>query len=342
MDLNVPPALTIEPLAIRHLQQLQMSSDAGQLPRLQSVLLGDWLARIEQRFPDLLPSRSPRCLVALEDNRLVAAVVVRPYNRRGSCWSVQMPELLATMRSCSVRSVQLNLLQQALQLGSPLVRSWVVRCPATDADRIALLRELGFQPLRSLQAWHPPTSPATAVDDSDLPHGLSWQALNRRTAQLLWPIELGGSFSHLRQITDRHWLDLLDRTGPGCGVLLAEDAVLAGCLKLGEGSRSEQLELLRDLAWDPRLEEALPCLLKRIQRDASPSALITALEDEPLAEVLESEGWRRGDEQLMLGRSMWRRQPSPRSLQLVRPLGQVFGRLRPGQAPLPTPSLGRR
>ena len=86
MDLNVPPALTIEPLAIRHLQQLQMSSDAGQLPRLQSVLLGDWLARIEQRFPDLLPSRSPRCLVALEDNRLVAAVVVRPYNRRGSCW----------------------------------------------------------------------------------------------------------------------------------------------------------------------------------------------------------------------------------------------------------------
>ena len=342
MDLNVPPALTIEPLAIRHLQQLQMSSDAGQLPRLQSVLLGDWLARIEQRFPDLLPSRSPRCLVALEDNRLVAAVVVRPYNRRGSCWSVQMPELLASMTSCSVRSVQLNLLQQALQLGSPLVRSWVVRCPAADADRIALMRELGFQPLRSLQAWHPPAAPASAFDASELPDGLSWQPVNRRTAQLLWPIELGGSFSHLRQITDRHWLDLLDRTGPGCGVLLAEDAVLAGCLQLGEGSRSEQLELLRDLAWDPRLEEALPCLLKRLQRDASPSALITALEDEPLAEVLDSEGWQRGDEQLMLGRSMWRRQASPRNLQLVRPLGQVFGRLRPGQAPLPTPSLGRR
>ena len=342
MDLNVPPALTIEPLAIRHLQQLQMSSDAGQLPRLQSVLLGDWLARIEQRFPDLLPSRSPRCLVALEDNRLVAAVVVRPYNRRGSCWSVQMPELLASMTSCSVRSVQLNLLQQALQLGSPLVRSWVVRCPAADADRIALMRELGFQPLRSLQAWHPPAAPASAVDASELPDGLSWQPVNRRTAQLLWPIELGGSFSHLRQITDRHWLDLLDRTGPGCGVLLAEDAVLAGCLQLGEGSRSEQLELLRDLAWDPRLEEALPCLLKRLQRDASPSALITALEDEPLGEVLDSEGWQRGDEQLMLGRSMWRRQASPRNLQLVRPLGQVFGRLRPGQAPLPTPSLGRR
>ena len=342
LNLNTSPTVNIEPLAIRHLQQLQMSSEAGQLPRLQAVLLGDWLARIEQRFPDLLPSRSPRCLVALENERLVAAVVVRPYNRRGSCWSVQMPEALASTTACSVRSIQLNLLQQALQLGSPLVRSWVVRCPAADVDRVALMRELGFQPLRSLQAWRPPAPSSTPAADADLPEGLSWQVINRRTAQLLWPIELGGSFSHLRQITDRHWIDLLDRTGPGCGVLLAEDSVLAGCLQLGEGRRGDQLELLRDLAWDPRLEDALPALLQRIQRDANPSALITALEDEPLSDGLLAEGWQRGEEQLLLGRSMWRRQTSPRNLQLVRPLGQVFNRLRPGQAPLPTPSLGRR
>lgn len=340
--MKTSPTLSIEPLAIRHLQQLQMSSEADQLPRLQAVLLGDWLARIEQRFPDLLPSRSPRCLVALENEHLVAAVVVRPYNRRGSCWSVQMPEALSSSTTHSGRSIQLNLLQQALQLGSPLVRSWVVRCPAADVDRIALMRELGFQPLRSLQAWRPPESSSTPAADVDLPKGLSWQAINRRTAQLLWPIELGGSFSHLRQITDRHWLDLLDRTGPGCGVLLADDAVLAGCLQLGEGRRGDQLELLRDLAWDPRLEEALSALLQRIQRDANPSMLITALDDEPLSDGLLAEGWQRGEEQLLLGRSMWRRQASPRNLQLVRPLGQVFGRLRPGQAPLPTPSLGRR
>ena len=319
-----------------------MSSDAGQLPRLQAVLLGDWLARIEQRFPDLLPSRSPRCLVALENERLVAAVVVRPYNRRGSCWSVQMPEALSSTTISSVRSIQLNLLQQALQLGSPLVRSWVVRCPAADVDRISLMRELGFQPLRSLQAWHPPEFSPTPAAEVDLPRGLSWQAINRRTAQLLWPIELGGSFSHLRQITDRHWLDLLDRTGPGCGVLVADDAVLAGCLQLGEGRRGDQLELLRDLAWDPRLEEALPALLQRIQRDAGPSVLITAIEDEPLSDGLLAEGWQRAEEQMLLGRSMWRRQTSPRNLQLVRPRGQVFNRLRPGQTPLPTPSLGRR
>ena len=305
-------------------------------------MLGEWLARIEQRFPDLLPSRSPRCLVAIESDRPVGAVVVRPYNRRGSCWSIQLPALLSSSPQNSARTIQRTLLQQALQLGSPLVRSWVVRCPAVDSDRISLMRELGFQPLRPIQTWIPPSEAATCTSSLPFPDGVTWQPLNRRTAQLLWPIEQGGSFSHLRQITDRHWLDLLDCAGPGCGVLLLHNAVLAGCLQLGEGDCSDQLELLRDVAWDPRLEQALPTLLARIQRDARPSLIITSLDDEPLTHALLIQGWTRGEEQLLLGRSMWRRQSTPRHLQFARPLGQVFERLRPGQTPLPTPSLGRR
>ena len=47
--------LKVEPLSPTHL---------AWFPQLQTVLLGDWLARVEQRFPDLLPSRSPRCFIA--------------------------------------------------------------------------------------------------------------------------------------------------------------------------------------------------------------------------------------------------------------------------------------
>ena len=35
-----------------------------------------------------------------------------------------------------------------------------------------------------------------------------------------------------------------------------------------------------------------------------------------MAELLSCEGWRRGEEQLLMGRSMWRRQTAPRNLQL--------------------------
>ena len=58
--------------------------------------------------------------------------------------------------------------------------------------------------------------------------------------------------------------------------------------------------------------------------------------------VLEGQGWTRGGEQLLLGRSMWRRHTAHRNPQLSRSLDDVFGRLRPQGSPLPNPSLGPR
>ena len=335
-------SIRIEPLNPAHLAQWVQDAPIDQLSRFQGFLIGEWLSRVEQRFPDLLPSRSPRCLMALAGDRPVASVVARPFNRRGSCWILHLPELLGPLDDHRQRTIQQSLLQQALQSWTAQICSWVIRCPATDADAIALLRELGFQPLRPYQCWCPPGAGVDPNSTDPLPGGLRWAALNRRTAQLLWPIEQGGSHSHLRQITDRHWLDLLDRNGPGCGVLMAGDAVLAGCIRLPDAGEAGLLELMRDVAWDPRLDQALPQVLNGILQRGRPRGLLTAFDDAPLSRILEAEGWTRGDEQLLLGRSMWRRQSPQRNLQLTRSLDQVLGRLRPQGTPLPTPSLGDR
>lgn len=335
-------SIRIEPLNPAHLTQWVQDAPLDQLSRFQGFLIGEWLSRVEQRFPDLLPSRSPRCLMALDGERPLASVVARPFNRRGSCWILQLPELLGPVDDHSHRTIQQALLQQALQSWTAQICSWVIRCPATDADAITLLRELGFQPLRPYQCWLPPTTDAEQTSSDQLPEGLCWAALNRRTAQLLWPIEQGGSHSHLRQITDRHWLDLLDRKGPGCGVLMAGDTVLAGCIRLPDAGEAGRLELTRDVAWDPRLDQALPHVLNGIIRQGRPSGLLTAFDDAPLCRSLEAVGWTRGEEQLLLGRSMWRRQSPQRNLQLTRSLDQVLGRLRPQGTPLPSPSLGAR
>ena len=309
-------------------------------PHFQSRLLGDWLARLEQRFPDLLASRSPRCFVAVDRAGPLAAVVARPVNRRGSCWTLHWPEHLRSSADASRRTVQRILLQAALQLGEHRVSSWVIRSQASDIDAIALLRELGFQPLRPFQSWLPPSQPAPVAPA--LPQELDWQSINRRNAQRLWPIEQGGCFSHLRQIKDRHWLDLLDRRGPGCGVLMAGETVLAGCLQLIDAGSGPQLELIRDVAWDPRLGQALPAVLSSIHRASSRACLVTPLDDAPMAELLVAAHWRRGDEQLLLGRSMWRRQTAPRNLLTSRSLDQVLGRWRPQGRPLPSPTLRHR
>ena len=74
MSEPVLSSLRIEPLNPSHLARCRVIAESGALPRFQAVLIGDWLARFEQRFPDLLPSRSPRCLVALDEDQLLATV----------------------------------------------------------------------------------------------------------------------------------------------------------------------------------------------------------------------------------------------------------------------------
>ena len=189
-----------------------------------------------------------------------------------------------------VRTVQRTLLQTVLHQCDRQVGSWVIRCPAGDADAIALLRELGFQPLRPFQVWHPPATPPAPVES--LPQGLTWQPINRRNAQRLWPIEQGGCFSHLRQITDatgltcrspRAWLWRPD----------GDDAVLAGCLRLAEAwmlmcSNSSAM-------WPGTPVSIRPCrrccggFIVRPCRRAQHGP-----DDAPMAGLLSREGWCRG------------------------------------------------
>ena len=66
-------SIRIEPLNPAHLAQWVQDAPIDQLSRFQGFLIGEWLSRVEQRFPDLLPSRSPRCLMALAGDRPVAS-----------------------------------------------------------------------------------------------------------------------------------------------------------------------------------------------------------------------------------------------------------------------------
>ena len=120
--------LKVEPLNPTHL---------AWFPQLQGVLLGDLVARIEQRFPDLLPSRSPRCVVGVDAEGPLAAAVSYPINRRGSCWTLHWPQQLRPSAQVSRRTVQRTLLQAAeLSTGAQLLRPVQGPAAAAPIDRM--------------------------------------------------------------------------------------------------------------------------------------------------------------------------------------------------------------
>ena len=71
---------------------------------------------------------------------------------------------------------------------------------------------------------------------------------------------------------------------------MADDAVLAGCLRLAEGMDAHMLEFIRDVAWDPRVDQALPQVLRRLHHQTSVAGLSTALDDARMAGLLSREG----------------------------------------------------
>jgi hypothetical protein len=343
-------SLRVEPLRAAHLHGLQTEGLGDRLPRFQRLLLRSLVARLDGLWPGDPITRQPRVLVALEQGILRALVQVRPYNRQGSCWLLSLEELSPGHR-LGRRQLLKALLQQAL-LGTDVhSRSWVIRCVSTCDEQLDVLRELGFQPLKTQRIWRPGNADASQPaalprTPAPLPPSCQWSPLNRRTASLLWPLEQAACSSHLRQIIDRRCADLLDQSGRHTGVLLCDSGegivAIAGLVRQGLADGSFGLELLRDVAWDERLGQALPTLLHQLLTQRSAVALVTDQADSALTQLLTTGGWDPVREELLFGRSLWRQHGRNRAVPLTHPLDTMLGRLQPQHPPLPTPSLGRR
>ena len=333
-------SLRVEALSAAHLRLLltsaEVSSSNQWADQPQAMILQSWLFR------------KLRVLVALEQDearadQLLSLVVLRSLNRRRSCWQLELEERVEP-RCTSRISVIRQLLHEALSDGVARSQSWLIRCDSNDQDQLDLSRELGFQPLRRLGIWRVDPSSLSGASISELPPHCRWRPLDNSTARQLLALEQACCSTHHRQLLDRQWQDLVDQGSKGCGLLEQIDSdqnqVLAGLVARPSGFATPRLELLRGLAWDERLTEALPPALKRLARLQPAPELLVDGEDDRLQTIVQRSGFQLQHTQLVLGRSLWRKLGS-RELSGIRPLESMLGRLQPQQPPLPTPTLGR-
>ncbi len=339
-------SLQVEPLTAAHFPWLETKDQGVFLPQLQTLLLRGWLGQVETLLPGLVNRRQPLTLVARQRQTLLALLVMRPHNRQGSCWRMDVRHL-NTPTLTSQGQLYRELFKQALLQSQARSCRWVVRCSMNDSTQLSALRELGFQPIRTLCRWAPSDASGAVPSACRMqPSGLSWLALDRRTAPLLWPLDQASTTNLQRQIVDRHPLDLIDQGGAGSGVLLASgtsgEVAIAGLVRQQRSDNVEVLELLREPAWDARLHQSIPWVLATAA-DQNPHVIFACnSEDTQLKATFHNQGMRRLDDELFLGRSLWRRQSNVRRLEATRPLEAMLGRLQPQQPPLPTPSLGDR
>jgi hypothetical protein len=343
-----PADLRIEALRGWMLPLLQGPGCVDLQPLLQRSLL---LQEPERLLHALVqrPPLAPEVLVAYTlPERIHGLSVVRRLNRSGSCWGVEQLRVCAPepnqAGAPTPAGIEAALLREALHRCRDAA-SWIATVPTTHDDRLALLREQGFQPLlqRTLWRWEPARSQAGTAGSAVIPPAdLQQRPLTRRSAALLWHLEQAACPAQLRQLLDRRVEDLLDHS-EGRGQLWIDPSrqqAVAGVRRLrlvGGGLR--ELELTVHPGWSHLLGEALERLLIQVAGSARQVRLRSESDDSERACWLARLGAVEEGEELVMARSVWRRADPQLASSGGWRFDTVLDTLNPRRRPVPTPLL---
>ncbi len=341
--LAAPGELRIEPLQGWSLPLLNDAAFADLQPLLQRSLL---LRQPERLLSALVqrPPLVPDVLVAYETADCMLGVsVVRRLNRSGSCWGVEALRVARTALqrpgSLSGQEIQAGLLREALHRCSGAA-SWIARCDSTDTDRLALLREQGFQPLRHEVSWlwNAPAEPGPALPP---PGDLQLRPLNRRTAGLMLHLEQAACPALLRQLLDRRVEDLLDQSSGPSALWLdpSRQQAVAGVRRLHhQGHGPVDVQLTVHPGWSRLHGPALEHLLIQAVASDPVVRLCSDAGDAERCAWLRSIGASLEGERLLMARSVWRRHEQASSRAANWRLDTVLEPFKPRRRTVPTPA----
>jgi hypothetical protein len=341
--------LLIQPLKGWHLPLLKEPAFQDLLPLLQRSLL---LQAPERLLHRLAPRRplAPDVLVAYrQPQQPLGLVISERLNRSGSCWQLQQlrsGEAVLAAGEAGRMAVEGALVREAIQRSRDAA-SWIATCSSGDDDRLAVLRQQGFQPLRreTIWRWQPGAEPRhpKAQAAVDLPGELLLRPLNRRTAPAMWQLEQAAMPAQLRQLLDRRVDDLLDQSEQPSLMLIDSNRqqAVAGARRLRPGSRGlPELELTLHPGWQHLLGQPLQTLLELSAAGAEQLIVRSDVLDGERSRWLQSLGMAPEGDEVLMARSVWRRHAPQPNQAMARKLEAMLGQLQPRQRPIPTP-LGR-
>jgi len=336
--------LRLQPVTIADLGHLSEELTGASHHLWSHVLLCTARARWLQ---PLVPNRPPLPVVLSlrQDGVIQGLVMAVAKNISGSCWSLHQLCLGKGLFQGSRRTVALALVRHAIA-AVPQARCWFARCRSTDSLRLPLLREAGFQPLLSQSIWH--LHPATTKGWPRTGRGpvhygrLRWE---RSRAPALLQLENAITPIQLRQLLERSSHDLCRLTMGGV-LLESSSGELGGALRF----------IRPHPVLPPQLEVAVHPGHVHLYGKSLQGELARLLDLAPRFGVrMEGNVWQlrcnQGEEQrqrwftdlglehqgddLLLARSIWRRQVSPMGNRWRHWLVDARQQLTPGRRPIP-------
>ena len=346
---SAPDSLQIEALKGWHLPLLNDPSFLPLHSLLQRALLLAWPERL---ISALAPHKAlaPEVLVALDTSRsghsrALGLITSQRLNRTGTCWKIQHLLLASGLegqpRLPSEARIRAALLREAIQRQRGAA-SWIATASSDDGRRLCLLREQGFQPLRTDRLWRwPQAVERDSAPTAPLASDLSLRCLNRRNATMLWHLEQAACPALLRQLLDRRIEDLLDQSR-GRGWMLVDasrNMAVAGLRWIADEPGGETLlEFSLHPGWRHLLGPPCELLMKRARSALGSLRLRCDVTDLELQSWLEQLGAVEHGDEVLMARSVWKRQERRAARRGVPRLDTVLEQLQPRRRPMPSPA----
>ena len=308
-----------------------------------------WLRRLlpgRQPVPLLLSAR----LGAQRNSGMQGLVMALPDNHNGSCWSVHRLCLAESLPRHSRRAVALALVRHVIAV-APKARCWFARCWSTDSLRLPLLREAGFQPLLQQSVWRLAPSAATGWPrTAAAPAGYGRLFWERSRATALLRLENATTPTQLRHLLESSSRDLEQATVGGV-LLESRTGELAAALRFlrPHPQLPPQLSVVvhpgHEHLYGQPLQTELARLLDLAPRlgartDGNGWQLRCNQGESGRQQWLTDLGWECLGDELLLARSIWRRQMHPTRNRLRHWLREAPRPLAPRGRPVPDMSGG--
>ena len=331
-------------LRIHHLYYLGRKRQFAPLRNLHLLLLRGWIAKIEGSFSNLVSKKQPVCLVATEGNSLIASIIIKPSNRRGTCWSMSFPKIYNNPEYNTLREIKFRLIKYSLDVKMTNINNWILKYPIDSLEELSILRELGFQPQDVISAWSSNKINLNANDNYkylEERNSFTWEQVTIDNSEDLWRIENSGQSLQLRSIIDRKPSDIAQLSVKLTRILylhsIRKSVAIAGIIQQNFPDDINTLRVIRNIAWDERLKYALPSIIKTITTKDSSLTVECDSKDDNLRHLFKLIGLEEINQKVLLSKSNLKRSEKKLSLTKNSSLGTMLDTLNPPNIPIPSP-----
>ncbi len=337
-------SLRVGCLGLEHLYFLGIKGQVAPFRNLHLLLLRSWIAKVEEALSSLISRRQPICLVATEGSVLIASIIIKPNNKRGTCWSISFPQIFNLPKHNTLRDVKLKLLKYSIEINKNSIINWVLKYPSNTIDELSIAKELGFRSLKIISNWSISKSNSERI--SSLKSGskklnFSFEKISKENCEEIYRIEKAGETIQLRSIIDRKSSDFIDLSSKITGIIYSRQpqnsTAIAALVQENFFEEHDTLKIIRDVIWDERLEHIFPQVIKDIILDNQSFTIECDNNDLELKKLFKNIGLEQLNQKILLGKSSLKKSETRFSLSKNKTLDTMLNNLSPPNIPIPSP-----